>query len=188
MLLGVEYLVRNLAESQHFADNLGVLDRGRTDQYRATTLDHFHDFVGHGVVFLAHRAIDFIFFVLTNNRNIGRDGHHVQFVNFPEFTRFGFGRTRHTRQLVVHSEVVLQSHRGVSLRGVFDLHALLSLDGLMQPVGVAATVHDAARLLVHDLHLPVHDDVLDVLLEQIVGFQQLVDGVNPGRFHGIVAY
>ena len=72
---------------------------------------------------------------------------------------------------VVHAEVVLERHRGVRLRGRFHLHALFRLDGLVQPVAVAAAFHDAASLLVDDLHLVVHDDILDVLFEQRVGLQ-----------------
>ena len=55
----------------------------------------------------------------------------------------------------------------------------------MQPVGVAASLHDTARLLIHDFHLIVDDDVLHVLLEHAVRLEQLVDGMHPFGFDGI---
>ena len=102
---------------------------------------------------------------------VGRDDHDVQFVDVPKLARLRFRRSGHASQLVVHPEVILQRHRGVRLRGRLHLHALFGLNGLVQSVAVTTTFHDAAGLLVDDLHLVVHDDVLDVLFEQCVCLQ-----------------
>ena len=90
---------------------------------------------------------------------------------------------------MVHAEVVLERHRGVGLGGVFHAHAFLGLDGLVQAVGVAAALHHAAGLLIHNLHLAVvGQDVLVVLLKQRVGFEQLVHGVHPLALVVVVAH
>ena len=87
---------------------------------------------------------------------------------------------------MVHTEVVLECDRGEGLRGGFHLDAFLGLDGLMEPVGIAAALHDTARLLVDDLHLPVDHDVLVVFLEEGVGLQQLVDRMHTLALDGVV--
>ena len=50
---------------------------------------------------------------------------------------------------------------------------LLGLDGLVQALGVAASLEDAARELVDDEHLAVLDHVLDVLGVEGLGAQSL---------------
>ena len=49
----------------------------------------------------------------------------------------------------------------------------------------SGVLHDTARLLIHDFHLIVDDDVLHVLLEHAVRLEQLVDGMHPFGFDGI---
>ena len=53
------------------------------------------------------------------------------------------------------------------------LHAFLGLDRLVQAVAIAPARHQAAGELVDDHHLAVLHDVLDVLLVQRVGPEQL---------------
>jgi hypothetical protein len=59
------------------------------------------------------------------------------------------------RELVVEPEVVLQRDRGERLVLLADVHAFLGLDGLVQALGVAPALHDAAGELVDDLDLAV---------------------------------
>ena len=56
----------------------------------------------------------------------------------------------------------------------------------MQTVGVAASVHDTARLFVDDHDLVVHHDIFVVFLEQSVSLQQLVDRMYAFTLDGIV--
>jgi hypothetical protein len=51
----------------------------------------------------------------------------------------------HARQLLVLAEVVLEGDGGERLVLALDLHLLLGLDGLVQPVAPAAAGHQAAR-------------------------------------------
>ena len=48
----------------------------------------------------------------------------------------------------------------------------------MQALGVAAALHDAARELVDDLHLAVHDHVIDVAMEQELRLERLLQMVR----------
>ena len=89
---------------------------------------------------------------------------------------------------MIHAEVVLKGDRGECLGGSLDLDALLGLDGLMESVAVTAPFHDTAGLLVDNLNLVVVDDILDVFLEERIGFEQLSDCVDSLGLDGIVLH
>ena len=81
---------------------------------------------------------------------------------------------------VVEAEVVLQGDRGERLVLFADRHLLLGLDRLVQALGVAAPVEDAAGELVDDQHLAVFDDVLVVLVVQRLGASAWMQVVDEG--------
>ena len=58
---------------------------------------------------------------------------------------------------------------------------LLGLDRLVQALGVAAALEDAAGELVDDHHLAVLDHVLDVLVVERLGAQRLDEVVDELR-------
>ena len=63
---------------------------------------------------------------------------------------------------------------------------LLCLYSLVQTIAPAAAFHDTACLLVHDLDLAVHDNILVVLVEHGVSIEQLLQGVHTVALNGIV--
>ena len=105
-------------------------------------------------------------------------GHDLEVVGGGELGRLGDGRAGHAGELVVHAEVVLEGDRGEGLVLLLDLHALLGLDGLVEALGPAPPLEDAAGELVDDLHLAVADDVVLVALEQLLGAQRRLELVH----------
>ena len=101
-------------------------------------------------------------------------GHDAELVDLVELAGLGHGRAGHARELVVHAEVVLQGDGREGLVLLADLDALLGLDRLVQAVVVAAARQHAAGVLVDDEHLAVHDDVLLVVVEQLLGLDGVV--------------
>ena len=163
--LGVQYLVLDVPDVEHAREQFADLDRGRAHEDRSAGFAEGYDVIDDGVVLLALRFVNEVFAVLSGNGPVGRDDHHVKLVNVPQLTRFGFRRAGHARELVVHAEVVLKRDRGVGLCGRLHLHVFLRFNGLVQAVGVASAVHDAARLLVDNLDLVIHHHIVHVLLE-----------------------
>ena len=106
------------------------------------------------------------------------DRHDLEVVGVGELGRLGHGGTGHAGELVVHAEVVLEGDRGEGLVLLLDLHALLGLDGLVEALGPAPALEDAAGELVDDLHLAVCDDVVLVALEQLLGPQRGLELVH----------
>ena len=56
----------------------------------------------------------------------------------------------------------------------------------MQTVRIAASFHDTPGLLIHDLHFIIEYYIFYILLEQGIGFQQLIDSMYPFGFHRII--
>jgi len=92
-----------------------------------------------------------------------------------ELEGFGVRCTRHTTQLVVEAEVILESGRGHGLTLGLNVHVLLGFDGLMKTLGQTASRHGPTGVLVNQNHLAVLYDVLDVAVKQIVSAKR---GIN----------
>ena len=128
--------------------------------------------------------VDEVGLVGADHRLVGRDRHDAELVDLVELGGLGHGRTGHAGELVVEAEEVLQGDRGEGLVLLLDLHALLGLDRLVHALVVAAAGEHAAGVLVDDEDLAVHDDVVLVVLEQLLGLDgvvQVADQRGVGR-------
>ncbi len=112
--------------------------------------------------------------VYADHRHVGRNHGDVQLVGLSKFRRFGFGRTGHAGQLLVHAEIILERDGGEGLVLPLDLDAFLGFDRLVQSVAPAASRHEASGELVDDDHLAVLDHVFAVVQVQHVRAQALL--------------
>ena len=180
--LGIEHVVWDFAYCEQAAEQLGDFYRCRTHKYRAASLYKHVNLLDYGIVLLALCLVDAVVHILARNGAVGWYNHHIELVDIPEFACLGLGSTGHTGQLVVHAEVILQCDGGECLCGCLHLHALLGLDGLVQTVGVAASLHNTAGLLVDNLNLSVfRNNVFNVAVEHCICLEQLVYGVYALR-------
>ena len=120
-------------------------------------------------------AVDEVGLVLADHGPVRRDRHDAQLVDRVQLGRLGLGGAGHAGELAVHAEVVLQGDRGEGLVLVLDVDALFGLDRLVHALVVAAAGQEAAGVLVDDEDLAVHDDVVLVLLEQLLGLDGVVE-------------
>ena len=86
---------------------------------------------------------------------------------------------------MIHTEVVLQRNGCKSLRCRFHLHVLFSFDSLMQSFAPATAFHNTAGLLVDDLNLTIHHDILLVIIKHGVGLEQLQDRMDTIALYSI---
>ena len=187
MQLGVQYIMRNVAHLQHLAQQLRNFYRCGTNQYWATSIACLLNLIDDGTVFLAGSLIYTVIQVLTQDRAVGRNLNYIELIDIPELTRLGACRTGHTCELVVHTEVVLECDGSEGLCCSLYLYMLLSLYSLVQAIAPAATLHDTTCLLIHDLHLTVHDYILVVLIKHGVSLQELLQGVNTLALYAVVS-
>ena len=186
MFLRIQHVVLDSPQPEHAAQQLGCFHIGRAHQHRPSGFHQFRDLLDHGVILGFLGLVNQVVLVVADNGTVGRDDHHIQFINGPELACFRFSRTGHTGQLVIHPEVVLQGDGREGLRRVLDLDVFLGFHRLVQTVAPAASLHDTARLLVHNLHLAVHDDVVHVFLEHRVGLQELDHDVHAVALQGVI--
>ena len=186
VLACVQNVMRNAPFGQHLAEHFGLFDGRGTDQNRLPYRIGFFDLFDHRLIFFQRGTIDLVIFVNACNRHVGRHNHNTQTVDLGKFFGFGFGRTGHPGELVVQSEIVLESdgrERDV-LR--LDLAAFLRFDRLVQTVGQTATGHHAPGEFVDQHHFAIAHDVIFVAHEQLMRPQTLVYVVHDrGAFRVI---
>ncbi len=179
-LLGVQQLgVSDPGPLHHSQEQFGSLHVGGAHQHRPSRLAELQHPLDHGVILGPLGLVDEILLIIPDHGLVGGYDHHVKLVYGPELSGLRLRRTGHSGQLMIHSEIVLKGDGGESLGGILHLHVLLGLHRLMQSVAPAPALHDSAGLLVHDLHLAVHYDVVHILLEHGIGLEQLDHRVHP---------
>ena len=100
--------------------------------------------------FAFSRLVDDVRVVFADHRHVRRHDDDVEAVDVAELALFGLGRTGHTREMLVEPEQVLEGDRRERLILAADFDAFFGFDRLMNAVGVAAAVHQAAGELVDD--------------------------------------
>ena len=68
--------------------------------------------------------------------------------------------------------------RGERLRLALDSYAFLGLNCAVQAIAPATARHESPGKLIHNHHLAILHNILDVLLKQAVGAEQLCDVVD----------
>ena len=180
VVLGVQEVVLDARLLQQLAEMLVLLNGHGAHQHRLALAVTFLDLLDDGPVLGVLGLIDHVGVVLAGQGAVGGNLHDIQLVDGAELLLLREGGTGHAGELVVQTEVVLEGDGGQSLALPLHLHPLLGLDGLVQALAVPAAEHEAAGELVHDDHLTVLEDVVDVPLHDAVGLDGLVDVVGQG--------
>ena len=141
VVLSVQNVMRNTTTFKHCRKFFRLCDRGSTYKNRSTRFMTSFDFVNCCFVLSKLSFVDNVRSVSTNHRFVGRNNHNAQTVDFLEFLFFGFSSTGHTSQLVVHTEVVLESDGCQGLAFTFYFYAFFSFDCLVQAFREATTKH-----------------------------------------------
>ena len=179
--------MRNTVAGKHTAKQLRNFNGSCTNQYRTAFFDQRFNFSNNSIKLFAFGFINKILVIGANYRAVGRNNHHIQFINIPELTRFGFGSTCHTGKFAVHTEIILQCYSSISLSSSFNLYIFLSFDRLMQSIAVSAAFENTTGLLIHNLHLVIHHHIFHIYFEQGICFKQLIYSMDAFGFHGIIA-
>ena len=96
-----------------------------------------------------------------------------------ELVCFGLSRAGHTGELLIKPEIILDRDRSQRLCFPVNLHPFLRLDRLMQSVAPTTPRHLAPGEFIYDHNFVFFDDVLNVLVKQTIGAQELRNIVNP---------
>src|SRR6056297_632367 len=126
--------MRNLLTFQHAADFLRFVNAGCTDEYGLPLLMVFLYTCNGSVKFLTLRFEYQIVFIITGNGTVGWYHNHIQVINLIKLALFRGGCTRHTCELMVHSEKVLKRNCRIRLCSRFHFHFLFGFNGLMEAI------------------------------------------------------
>ena len=96
---------------------------------------------------------------------VGGNGKNFQFVNLGKLFGFSQGGTCHSRQFLVHAEVVLEGDGGIGHVFRFNFDTFFGFNRLVQAFGPAPSGHQAAGELIHDDHFTSLNKVVFVPLE-----------------------
>ena len=171
MQFRIQYIMLNLAHSKHFAQHFRDFHRSGTYQNRTSFFYHFFNLFDDSFIFLTFCLINAIIHIFTGNRTIRWNNNDIQFINIPKFSRFRFRRTGHTRQFMIHTEIVLQSDGSKCLSSGFHLHPFLGLNSLMQTVRITTAFHNTSCLFVNNLNLSVNYNIFIILFEHGISLQ-----------------
>ena len=169
VLLGVQDPVLDAFLFQQLGQTFRLFNRRRADQHRLAGGVQSLDLVGGGEVFFFFGAVNNVWILQPQHRLVGGNDHHFQLVDLVELGCFGFRRTGHASQFLVHAEIILEGDGGEGLVLAFDLDVFLGLDRLMQAIGPAAARHQAAGELVHDDDFAILHDVFNIAVIESVG-------------------
>ena len=188
MLLGVEHLVRDVLLLEHLREQLGLFDRGGTDEDGLAGLVTLDNVLDDRVELALLRRVDEVGLVLAGHRLVRGDRDDVDLVGRGKLGGLGLGRTGHARArtLGVEAEVVLQRDRGQRLVLGLNLHAFLGLDRLVHAVVVAAARQDATRVLVDDKDLTGVHDVVAIPEEQLLRADRVVEEADERGVRSLV--
>ena len=183
VLLGIQNIVLEFAQCHHTAQQFRGFNRSRSHQNRPARFHQTSYLIDDGGVLLSFGLVNQILFVFANNRTMGRNDHHIQLINLPQFAGLCFGRTGHTGQFVVHPKEILQGHRCKSLRSRFNFHIFFGFNRLMQTIGIATPVQYTPCLFIHNFDLVLINNVFNIPFKEAIRLEQLIDGMNPLRFN-----
>ena len=153
------------------------IHRRRTHEDGLTAFVAFHNLVYDRALFAVERRIHHIGQIDALHGAVGGDLHNVERVDRSKLRFFRFRRTRHTRKLLVKTEIVLEGNGRVRLIFAAHFHAFLCFDRLVQTVGISSADHKTARKFVHDDDFAVVYDIIFVELEKLMRFERLLNVV-----------
>ena len=168
MLLCVQDVVRHTFTLQHCGEVLRAFNRRGANEHRLASRASLLDVRNDRRIFCANGAVDKIGLIHANHWAMRWNRCHIKAVDLAELFRLCHGRTRHSGELLVETEVVLEGDRCHRDRFALDAEPLFRLNRLMESFGPAAAWHLASREFVHDDNLTVFNDVVTVALEECV--------------------
>ena len=111
MLLRIQYAVRNILPPEHSTNNFRGLHRSRSYQHWLTRCISLFDLLNQRIQLFPPSFKDQIIRILSHAIPIRRYHHHTQPINVLKLIRLRLRRSRHSCQLLIQTEIVLNRDR-----------------------------------------------------------------------------
>ena len=155
-------------------NTLGVVDGNGTNQYWLTVLVALFNVSYDSFKLSVNSAIDQVIKVFTLNGTIRWNNLNRNVINLTELRVLSHCSTSHTRELVIHEEVILERNSCQSLILFTYLNVLFCLNCLVKTLRITAAFHNTTSKLVNNLDFTVNDNILLVTMEHVLSLQCLL--------------
>ncbi|MBA7700893.1 hypothetical protein ES703_109618 [subsurface metagenome] len=180
MLFGIEYVVWYPPLLQEVAQVLRLLNRHGTNQHRPFLLIKLLNLSGYSLKLGLLILINAVGEVLTNHGLMSGDFHHIKFIYLVKLFSLGNRSAGHSRQLVIHAEVVLDGNGGKGSALPLNPDMLLGFYRLMQALGIAAANHQPPGKLIHNDNLTILYYIFAVPSEQDMSLKGALQIASEG--------
>ena len=174
VIFSIENIVLDTLFLEQRTENLGLFDRNCTNKNRLTVFVSLHNILYESFKLALLCFEDSIREVDSLDRFICRNFYNIKLVNFLKFCFFGHSSTSHTRELFIHTEVILECDSSKSFAFTLNLNAFLSFNSLMQAFIVSSAIHKTACAFVNDDNFSVLDNIINILTHNAMSLDSLV--------------
>ena len=185
MILCIQHRVRNAASLQQGGNVFTLLNGDGAHQHRLSLFMAGNNLLNNCMVLARVIFIHHVRVIQTNHRLIGGNFDNIQTVNCLEFLCLCGSSARHTGQLVIKAEVILEGNGGKGLVLFLNIHMLLRLDRLVKALRIPSAQHQTTGKFIHDDDLAVFHDIIDIAFHDTVSLQRLIDMVAEGSVFDI---
>ena len=123
-------------------------------------------------------TIDLVIEVFTLNRTVRWNNLNRNVINLTELCVLGHCSTGHTRELVVHEEVILESNGCQSLILFTYLNVLFCFNCLVKALRITTAFHNTTSELINNLYFAINDNVLLITMEHVLSLQRLLKVID----------
>ena len=163
--------MRNFRKGEHPAQRFRSFHGSRTDENGLTFLVGFSYLSNRVTIFFPTCFKNNIIFIDTNTGAMGWDGYHRQTINFVELSSFRFRCTSHTRQLLIHPEIVLNGDGCVCFIFFFESDAFFGFHRLVESITPAAAGHNTSGVFIDDHDLVFLNYIMAVFFVECEGLE-----------------
>ena len=171
MVFRVQYLMVDTGLTENSRKILRRFDRGRSHQNRLLLVTTVLYTTENSAKFFTLSTINQVWLIIANHRHVGRYDHHLKSINLLEFHSFSVCSTRHTGQLIVQPEQVLEGNRCEGLIFLLNWNTFFGFYSLVKAFSPTPPCHHTPGELIDNHDLTIANDVIDITLKQGVGTQ-----------------
>ena len=168
MMLCVKNGVRDSCFFKNERQLLGFLDRNGTNKHGLTFFTAFSDLIDNCSDLALIGGIYRVLTVDSDHWLVCRNLNNVKSIDGLELVLLGKRRTGHTRQLSVHTEIILEGNGSNSTALALNVNAFLGLNSLVQTVVVSSAGHKSACKCINNKNVSVFYYIVHLVFHNAV--------------------
>ena len=186
MVFRVQYLMIDARLTKNSRKILRSFDGGRSHQNRLPLVTTVLYTAENSTKLFTLSTVNQVWLIITDHRHVGRYDHHLKSINLLKFHSFSVCSTRHTGQLIVQPEQVLEGDRCEGLILLLDWNSFFGFNSLVKAFPPTPPCHHTPGELIDNYDLTIANDVINITLKQGVGTQCCIQMVHQTDVANII--